>query len=211
MPVMPKKSYHHGDLKNSLVKAGIGILAREGVSGLTLRKVARKSGVSHAAPYAHFSDKQALIAAISTEGFKRLYEAMDSAIEPYADRPLEQLIAGAWAYVQFGLNDPDHFKVTFSGVLEKEKDYPAFVEISRRTFDRVVSMVEACQRANILRGGPPEVLAVNIWGQLHGLVSLLIEGQISHKVLDKYSTKEIFVTALSQFTLVPVPTDILSI
>jgi AcrR family transcriptional regulator len=206
---MPRKSYHHGDLKNSLVSAGITILAKEGVPGLTLRKVARKAGVSHAAPYAHFSDKQALIAAISTEGFRRIYNSMDAAVASYVDDPLRQLIAGAWAYFQFGLNDPDHFKVTFSGVLEKEKDYPAFVEISQQTFGRVVVIVEECQRKGILRAGPPDVLAVSIWAQLHGLVSLLIEGQISHTVLDRHSLKEIFVTALSQFTVVPVPANIL--
>jgi AcrR family transcriptional regulator len=207
---MPRKNYHHGDLKKALVTAGISILVKEGVAGLTLRKVARKAGVSHAAPYAHFSDKQALIAAISTEGFKRLYDAMDKAITPFEDDPLKQLVVGAWAYVQFGISDPDHFKVTFSGVLEKEKDYPAFVEISQKTFGRVVSIVEACQRAKVLRVGPPDLLAVSIWSQLHGLVSLLIEGQVSHTVLDQHSTKEIFVTALSQFTLVPVPVNILS-
>ena len=59
-----KKSYHHGDLKNALIKAGADILSKEGVSALSLRKVAHKAGVSHAAPYAHFADKQALIAAM---------------------------------------------------------------------------------------------------------------------------------------------------
>ncbi|MEW6401410.1 MAG: TetR/AcrR family transcriptional regulator [Chloroflexota bacterium] len=207
---MPKKNYHHGDLKNSLVSAAITILAKEGVAGMTLRKVARKAGVSHAAPYAHFSDKQALIAAISTEGFRRIYSAMDNAIACYPDDPLDQLVAAAWAYVQFGFNDPDHFKVTFSSVLEKEKDYPAFVEISQQTFSRVVGIVAACQRTGILRDGPPEVLAVGIWAQLHGLVSLLIEGQISHTILDEHSPREIFVKTLSQFLLVPVPESILS-
>ena len=206
---MSRKNYHHGDLKNTLVTAGISILAKEGVAGLTLRKVARRAGVSHAAPYAHFSDKQALIAAISTEGFKRLYEAMDQAITPFETDPLRQLVAGAWAYVQFGVSDPDHFKVTFSGVLEKEKDYPAFVEISQKTFGRVVSIVEACQRAKVLRAGSPDLLAISIWSQLHGLVSLLIEGQISHTVLEKHSIQEMFALALSQFLLKQIPEGIL--
>jgi len=68
---MTKKTYHHGDLKNALIRAGIDILAREGVGGLSLRKVARNAGVSHTAPYAHFADKQALIAAISTNGHEK--------------------------------------------------------------------------------------------------------------------------------------------
>ena len=208
---MPRKNYHHGDLKNTLVSAGISILAKEGVAGLTLRKVARRAGVSHAAPYAHFSDKQALIAAISTEGFKRLYDAMDSVISSYPDDPLKQLVAGAWAYVQFGVSDPDHYKVTFSGVLEKEKDYPAFVEISHRTFTRVVTIVKDCQQGKFLRQGSPEIMAVSIWGQLHGLVMLFIEGQISHTVLEQHSVQEMFMFALSQFMLVEIPMEILPV
>ena len=70
---MAESNYHHGDLKNALIQAGVKILSKEGISGLSLRKVARQAGVSHAAPYAHFADKQALIAAISTEGYKQLY------------------------------------------------------------------------------------------------------------------------------------------
>ena len=66
-------TYHHGDLKNALIQAGIEILSIEGVKGLSLRRVAKRAGVSHAAPYAHFKDKQALVAAISTEGYKKLF------------------------------------------------------------------------------------------------------------------------------------------
>ena len=94
---MPVKKYHHGDLKNALIKAGVEILAKEGVHGLSLRKVAQKAGVSHTAPYSHFSDKQALIAAISTEGFRIIYEKLDSAILRYQSYPLQQLVEGAWA------------------------------------------------------------------------------------------------------------------
>jgi AcrR family transcriptional regulator len=206
---MPKKPYHHGDLKNALVSAGASVLAKDGVGGFSLRKVARKAGVSHAAPYAHFADKQALLAAISTEGFKRLYAAMDSAIEPFEGNPLGKLAVGAWTYVEFALQDPDQFKITFSGVLEKEKEYPAFVEISQQTFHRVVAIVEECQRAGILRESRPDLMAVTIWGQVHGLVSLLLEGQISHTLLDRHSVKELLVWALDQLTLVQIPQNII--
>ena len=193
---MPVKKYHHGDLKNALIKAGVGILSKDGVGGLSLRKVAKKSGVSHSAPYAHFADKQALIAAISTEGFKQLYTELDAAVSPYSSDPRQQLIEGAWAYAQFAINNTDTFNIMFSGVLEKEKDYPAFVEISRKTFERVVEIIKACQGAGVLRPSPPELMAVSVWGQVHGIISLALEGQISHTVLDRFTLRDILLFAL---------------
>ncbi len=198
---MPPKKYHHGDLKNALIKAGVEILSKEGVGGLSLRKVAKRAGVSHSAPYAHFTDKQSLIAAISTEGFKQLYTELENAVLPYVDDPKQQLKEGAWAYVKFAMNNTDTFNIMFSGVLEKEKEYPSFVEISRKTFNRVADVVQACQDAGILRPAPPELMAVSVWGQLHGIVLLMLEGQISHTVLDRFTIREIVFFAIDQMIL----------
>jgi AcrR family transcriptional regulator len=195
---MPDKNYHHGDLKNALIHAGIEILSKEGVGGLSLRKVAKRAGVSHSAPYSHFPDKQSLIAAISTEGFKQLYNELDAAISSHAGDPKRALQEGAWAYVQFAINHTDTFKIMFSGVLEKEREYPAFVEISHRSFERVVDVVQACQDIGILRSTPPEIMAVAVWGQVHGIISLMLEGQISHTVLDRFDIREIVLFALDQ-------------
>lgn len=200
--MMPKQPYHHGDLKNALIAAGIDVLAKEGVHGLSLRKVAQRAGVSHAAPYAHYADKQALIAAISTEGYRRLYDKLLGVGERYPGDPLRQLVEGAWAYVQFALQEPDHFKITFSGVIEKEQAYPAFVEMSRKSFALVVQIVAACQAAGVLKPGPPELLTVSVWGLVHGLVSLLLEGQISHTIREQHTPRELLVITLSQILLV---------
>jgi AcrR family transcriptional regulator len=195
---MPKKKYHHGDLKNALIQAGIEILSKEGVGGLSLRKVAKRAGVSHSAPYAHFPDKQSLIAAISTEGFNQLYTHLDAAVSSYADDPKRQLIEGTQAYTSFAIDHTDIFKIMFSGILEKEKDYPAFVDISQKTFQRVVDVVRACQSAGVLGAGSAEMLAVSVWGQVHGIVSLALEGQISHTILKRHSTQEIVTSAIEQ-------------
>lgn len=195
---MARKNYHHGDLKNALIKAGVEILAKEGIEGLSLRKVAQRAGVSHNAPYSHFPDKQSLIAAISTEGFKQLYDELDAEILSYPDDPRRQLQEGAGAYVRFAMDNTDTFKIMFSGVLEKEKEYPAFVEISHQTFERVVDVVRACQDAGILRSTPPEIMAVAIWGQIHGMISLMLEGQIPHSVLDRFEVRDMVFIALNQ-------------
>jgi AcrR family transcriptional regulator len=188
---MTATSYHHGDLKNALIKAGVEILASKGLGGLSLRKVAKQAGVSHAAPYSHFSDKQALIAAISTEGFKQLYVQIESVIEMHQADPETLLIETAWAYVQFALNEPDRFKLMFSSVLEKEKEYAEFVEISQKNFSQLVKIVEACQQIGILKNGASDVVAVSVWSTVHGFTSLLLEGQISHDVLEKASLKDL--------------------
>ena len=196
---MPKKkTYHHGDLKNALIKAGVEILAKDGVSGLSLRKVALRAGVSHAAPYAHFADKQALIAAISTEGFRQLYERVSGVAEKYRSQPEKQLTEAAWAYVQFAMDDRDRFKVMFSGVLEKEKEYPDFVVESQRNFQLVKSIVEANQASGRLRGGDSALVALSAWGIIHGFLMLLLEGQISHAVLEKMSLRELVEFQLEQ-------------
>ena len=199
---MPKKkTYHHGDLKNALIKAGVEILSKDGVSGLSLRKVATKAGVSHAAPYSHFADKQALIAAISTEGFRQLYERISLVAEKNKTKPSRQLSEVAWAYVQFAMDDRDRFKVMFSGVLEKEKEYPEFVTESQRNFQLVQGIVEANQAAGVLSGGPADLVTLSAWGIVHGFIMLLLEGQIPHMVLEQKSLRELVEFQLEQIIL----------
>lgn len=198
-----KSRYHHGDLKNALIKAGGEILAQEGVSALSLRKVAREAGVSHSAPYAHFKDKQALIAAISMEGFKHLLAQLQKAEVTYQHDPAKLLVEASWVYCQFALQETDIFKVMFSGILEKEKDYPELVGVVQKTFGVVVRVVNICQTAGILRNGDTQLTAMTIWAQIHGLLFLYLEGQISHTILDQYSLREILVFSLNQISLKP--------
>ena len=200
---MPKKGqYHHGDLKNALIKSGVRIISKDGAHALSLRKVARQTGVSHAAPYAHFTDKQALIAAISTEGYKKLYEQIARVAELYRSDPLHRFVEAGWAYVQFALDEPDHFKITLSSLVEKEQDYPSFVEVAKQTFSLVIEIVAECQQANILRQGPADLMAVSVWALMHGFVSLILENQLSHTVLDRFTVREMFVFLLNQITQV---------
>jgi AcrR family transcriptional regulator len=199
-----KSSYHHGDLKNALITAGIEILSQEGVNGLSLRKVARKAGVSHAAPYAHFADKQALVAAIATDGHRKIYEKILGVMEQYRDDPLRQLVETAWAYVEFGFEEPAHFRITFSGAVEKERDYPALVEMTAKNFGVLRALVACCQTAGLLNPGEPDLTAVCVWGLVHGFVSLVQEGQVSHSVLSHYSLWEMLIFLLNQVSRVKI-------
>lgn len=193
---MTKAAYHHGDLKNALVQAGIEILSEDGLPALSLRKVAARAGVSHSAPYAHFTDKQALIAAIALEGFQQLYERIQAAMNQVVPDPEQRLVEVACAYVRFAQESPATFKLMFSGILENQGDNPDLAAISRTSFSLLVELVRAAQQSQTLPEGPVEVLAVSLWSLVHGLTSLLLERQISHTILDQY-TLEGLVKAVS--------------
>jgi AcrR family transcriptional regulator len=199
---MPKP-YHHGDLKNALIRAGAELLAQEGLGGLTLRKAARRAGVTHSAPYAHFADKQALVAAISTDGLELLRRRIEDATRRHPDDPLRQVAEAAWETVQFGLDRPDHYRVTFSQALEQERDHPAYVEAAHASFDALVRLVESCQAAGAIDPGPPELVAVGLWSLVHGLVTLLIGRQIPGRLVDREGLRPLLLRVLADHLHAP--------
>jgi hypothetical protein len=87
-------------------------------------------------------------------------------------------------------------------VAEKEKDFPAFVEMTRKNFQLLVELVETCQAARVLKPGPADEMAVSIWSLVQGFASLLIEGLISHTLLDRLTVRELLLFVLNQVTLV---------
>jgi AcrR family transcriptional regulator len=204
---MSEKSYHHGDLKNALIQAGIKILAEEGIEGFSLRKVAREAGVTHSAPYAHFADKQAMIAAISTDGYRKVYERINAVVDQFPEDPLRQFIETAWVYVSFGFDEPDHFKITFSGSVEREREYPALVEMTGKTFDALRQLIIRCQQADLIDGGEPDLAAVTVWGFVHGFVHLIQEGMVSHVVTNRYSKREMLILSLNHILKQPLTKD----
>jgi AcrR family transcriptional regulator len=193
-----QNDYHHGNLKNALIQAGLAILAQEGVHGLSLRKAAKRVGVSHAAPYAHFADKQALIAAIAARGYQDLYILIYATAQKHQNDPQSLIVETAWAYLQYAIQNTHQFKITFSGVVEKASDYPEFREISMNSFDLVVDGVRACQRAGILQPGDPEMLATSLWAGVHGFTLLLLENQIPSYLLARYSLRQLLLAHLAQ-------------
>jgi AcrR family transcriptional regulator len=192
-----RKQYHHGDLKNALIRAGAEILATEGAAALTLRKAAQRAGVSHSAPYAHFADKQALVAAISTEGLRMLRGRIADATASWAGDPLRRLAEIAWETVRFALEQPDQYRVTFSNVIEQESAYPAYVEAAHETLDALVALVRACQEAGVVAPGPADVATVGLWSLVHGFASLLVNNQLPSRVVSRTSARELLFRVLA--------------
>ena len=96
----------------------------------------------------------------------------------------------------------------YRSMFEKEKDYPAFVDISQESFSFIVEMVTECQTAGILRFGPSDLIAVHLWGAIHGLATLLIEDQLSSSVLENYALREILISNLNLLTKIEITSDI---
>ncbi len=188
-----EKRYHHGDLRSALVKSGLEILAEEGVNDLSLRKVALRAGVSHAAPYRHFADKESLLVAIAEEGTQMLSDQMQAGANLFPSEPEKQLLEAGWAYVKFGLEHPDYLRVMFGGVIERQKVDDA------NTFGLLVNIIRACQYASIVREGDTRELALSAWAQVHGLTTLLISRMLSMDTFYEQNTERVVRSCLRTF------------
>ena len=168
-------SYHHGDLRNALITAGLAILEEEGVAALSLRSVARRANVSHAAPYRHFDDKTALLAAIAIQGFQMLSVTQQQAIATFPDDPLQQLIEIGVQYVTFGKAHPAHLALMFSNLLASGSS-EALGQEAGQTFTTLQDTIERAQNAGLITEGPPRDIAVSVWAMIHGFAMLTKEG-----------------------------------
>ena len=136
VPRKPANTYQHGNLREALVQAGLKLLSEGGVEGLSLRAAAQLAGVSHAAPYRHFKDKDALVAAIAEQGFRLLTASMRAQLAVLDARHSvdthERLVALGKGYVGFAWEHLAYFRVIFGGVLAKDRTTPALKEAGRR-------------------------------------------------------------------------------
>ena len=165
----PDDTYHHGDLKRALLEAALEMLDEEGAEGIGLRELARRVGVSAAAPYRHFRGRQALLEAVATEGFRR-FSAMMAAKEQ--DLPeIEQLPAMAEAYVRFALVQPALFRLMFSRQVDKTGNRA----LHDAAIEAYASLAKAAARE--VPDAPSEG-AVVAWSFVHGLAMLLLDEQI---------------------------------
>jgi AcrR family transcriptional regulator len=174
-----RRSYHHGDLRRTLLDASLALVQEQGIQALSLREVARKAGVSHNAPYHHFPDKGALMAAICQEGFEGLAREMAAARAGATDDPRARLEACGQSYVRFALSSPAHFRVMFRPELADAEVHPEMLAASQPAFQMLVQGVVECQQAGQAPAGDPMPLVLTCWSAVHGLASLWLDGPLS--------------------------------
>jgi AcrR family transcriptional regulator len=165
----PKSTYHHGELRTALVRAAMELLEESGETALSLRAVARRAGVSPAAPYRHYADREALVSAVAAVGYRELAEQL-AAAHPAPSTP-DQLASVAIAYVQFALERPALFRIMFGEPCDRDND------------ERVAATAAVSRyvRAIVERTFPhadAEALATAVWALVHGLAFLHLDGKL---------------------------------
>jgi AcrR family transcriptional regulator len=151
------------------------VLRVEGSANFTLRDLARRVGVSHAAPYAHFADKRALLAAVATIGFRNLLEKLEAAVAA-SDDPVERLAAIGWAYVRFGYEEPAHYRLMFTvPELRWYDGLPDLEAAAHATFAVVLRVFGALHEERLVRPGDVHLDALAAWALVHGVTLLTID------------------------------------
>ncbi len=169
-----RASYHHGDLRRTLIDAALDVIATSGPAHLSLRALARSAGVSHAAPAHHFGDKAGVFTAIATEGFELLYESQLRASEGVD--PSETLFPLAVNYVLFAIEHTSHYEVMWREDLCNGGD-PALVAARQRVFEVFYHSVAA---------GTGELEPLQFrgavaaaWSIVHGFATLWLSGNLT--------------------------------
>ena len=175
-----KRPYHHGDLRAALITAALSLIDEHGVKGLALSDAAHLAGVSVAAPYRHFKDKEALLAEIAAEGFAMFRDALARAARSHSaqnhpDDKVKRLVEMGVAYVDFALQHRSHFKVMWEGGVAKA-NYPEM----RQTAHQAYLLLEEAAKDLHPRAHPArqQALVRAAWSVVHGYAMLTLEGEL---------------------------------
>ena len=175
-------AYHHGDLRAALIAEAAAMITDGGAGSVTMREIGRRLGVSRAAPYRHFPDKAALLVAVAATGFQRLSGRLQS-IDAGAQRPsVERFRRMGEEYVRFALENPAHYRLMYGREALTRQDVPELREAANALFEQVVDVIQAHQRSGGIKRQDPRAQAYVAWSAVHGLASLVIDGQIQAAV-----------------------------
>ena len=170
---MQKKKHHHGDLRESLILAGLALLEEGGPEALTLRKCAAKAGVSHAAPAHHFNGVMSLNAAIIARGYKKFTETMLEYLNVSEDSPRHRLLAICEGYLDFSRSHGALFHLMFQDYSDAKRQLNDSVlqELNRESEAAYTVLHNACAPFAPI-GGQAQGTEVVVWSLVHGYATL---------------------------------------
>jgi|GEM_PF-171616 AcrR family transcriptional regulator len=178
---LKSRGHHHGDLKQALVRVAVDYLKEGTANDLSLRELARRAGVSQAAPYRHFTDKDQLLAAIAADGYGKLGDFMSEALAQTSENIEEQFHRSALSYLRMATDYPEHFKLMSGSAIPQESFflYPQLYLAAQRAFFGLVRMILNCQKAGLIGAGCPVRRAFHCWCTVHGFAALYSLGRIA--------------------------------
>ncbi len=174
------RTYYAGDLRRDLMDTALAAIVESGPANVSLRDLARRLGVSHAAPKNHFADKRALFTVLATEAHERLADSIDVAVAAVsADDPLRRLVASGRAYLRFAREYPGHFAVMWREDMQDRSD-SALLDASSRTFGPLVALGSDVSASSdgALAGHDPVRVALVAWAVAHGIADLSSGGAL---------------------------------
>lgn len=170
-------SYHHGDLRRALLDAALELIREEGTGSLSLRAVARRAGVSHAAPYHHFDNRASLVAAVAEEGFVALRRAMLERMEGLRD-PGRQLQQAGIGYVLFALEEEAHFRVMYSSEVADRREFPSLQSASAGAYAVLGDALDRCREEGLVPDDGSPAKGHAAWSIVHGVAMLILDGHL---------------------------------
>jgi AcrR family transcriptional regulator len=179
----PDDAYQHGNLREALIQAGLKLLSEGGVEKLSLRAAAQLAGVSHAAPYRHFRDKNALVAAIAEQGYRLLTARMQEEEKRVTSGDLRaRLTAIGVGYVAFAIEHPGYFRVIFGGLACADAVTPELKAAGAASYQVLRGLIDEGVAGGVLRAEDPDELALAAWSLVHGLGMLAIDGALAPRI-----------------------------
>ena len=177
------RGYHHGNLKEALVRAALELIAEKGPAGFTFADAARWAGVSPAAPYRHFRDRDALMADVAQRGFELFADALAKAWDDGRPDVLGGFDRLGKAYLDFAKREPAYYSAMFEAGVPLDSD-PALRESGERAFGVLRSAAERLVAQMPPPGRPPALMvALHIWSMTHGIASLFGRGDAARRAL----------------------------
>ncbi len=171
--IKSKEKYHHGDLREALVASSYALVAEHGAENFSLADACRRAGVSTAAPYKHFRDRNEILEEVVARAFDELAERSIAAVQEAGEGTLDGIVAMGRAYLNFAVDEQRLFRLMF-GQNPALKQAELVVSDGRRCFSGVIEQVGIYCERNGLKGDPNQI-AVRLWTFVHGAASLLID------------------------------------
>ena len=178
-----RRGYHHGNLREALIDAALNLIAQKGPGGFTFADAARSAGVSSAAPYRHFRDRDALLADVARRGFELFETHLEAAWNGGQPDPFKAFEAIGRAYLSFARNEPAYYSAMFEAGVAPETD-AGLRQASERAFAVLRRASEALSaHAPAAQRPPALMMSLHVWALSHGIASLFARGDSGRRAL----------------------------